>query len=79
MRKDKSLDIFLLVLFGISGISILTLAWLWPMTGVERILTSLIGASGFLVALSRLPLLKSEKDKMDDESATVEVGVEDKA
>jgi len=36
--KDKSLSIFLIVLFGMSGIAILLLTWLRPMPESERIL-----------------------------------------
>ena len=76
--RDKSLGIWLMVLFGISGIAILVLAWLRPMPGLERALTTFIGAFGLFVALSRVPRLKSPKVGTDAEQVTIEVGVQNK-
>ena len=76
--RDKSLGILLMVLFGISGITVLVLAWLWPMPGTERILTTFIGAFGLCVALSRVPLLKSAKPRADAEQVIIKVEAEDK-
>ena len=76
--RDKSLGILLMVLFGISGITVLVLAWLWPMPGTERILTTFIGAFGLCVALSRMPLLKSAKPRADAEQVIIKVEAEDK-
>ena len=56
--KDKGLNIFLSVLFGISGIAILLLAWTEPASLLERILTTAIGSVGLIWAFSRaLPLV----------------------
>jgi hypothetical protein len=77
--RDKSLGILLMVLFGITSITILVLAWLWPMPGLERILATFIGVSGLLVALSRIPLLKSTKVKTDVSQVMVQVEVQDKS
>jgi len=73
MMGDKSLSIFLMVLFGISGIAILMLAWLWQMPVSERILATLIGSTGLFVALSRGLLLRSAKAGADAEQVTVGV------
>ncbi len=60
MIRDKSLDIFLMVLFGMGGITILILAWAQPMLLPERILTTSVGSMGllwvFVRALVRRPL-----------------------
>ena len=61
--KDKSLGIFLVVLFGISGIAILILAWLQPMMTSERILTTFIGLGGLFIALTRTWLFKSHRQR----------------
>ncbi len=57
---DKSLDIFLMVLFGLGGLAILTLAWVQPMPASERILATVIGSIGlvwvFFRALSLKPI-----------------------
>ena len=58
MKKDRSLSILLMVLFGLSGTFILVFTWLQPMTGMERVLSNILGAIGLGVALSRIPSLK---------------------
>ena len=74
---DKSLGIFLMVLFGVSGIAILMLAWIWPMPISERIMTTFIGSAGLLVVLIRALLLKSAQEKNGTKQGMVKVEVED--
>ena len=76
--EDKSLGIFLMTVFGVSGIGILILAWLWPMTASERIMATFIGLTGIFVALTRALLLRSMKTGADDEQVTVAFEVRDK-
>ena len=45
---DKSLNMFLMVLFGVSGIAILVLAWVWPMPASERIIATFVAQLGSL-------------------------------
>ena len=71
--KDKSLSIFLIVLFGMSGIAILLLTWLRPMPESERILDTFIGSVGLCVALANTLLLKSPRVRRDDKQPVVEV------
>lgn len=59
MMRDKSLSIFLMVVFGISGGAVLILTWLQPMPGAERIMSTFIGSVGLGVAFSRAVLIKS--------------------
>ena len=74
--RDKSLDIFLMVLFGISGAAILMLAWLRPMPGADRILSTFIGSVGLLVAFTRAMLLKPARTETGQ--VLVKAEVEDK-
>ncbi|MFC1912498.1 hypothetical protein ACFLXG_05040 [Chloroflexota bacterium] len=76
--KDKSLDILLMVLFGLSGMTILTLAWVQPMAISERILTAVIGSIGLIVSLTKWLMLKSALAKGNTRQVLVEVGVEGK-
>ena len=76
--RDKSLDMFLIVLFSISGIAILILAWLQPMITSERILTTFIGLGGLFMALTRAWLFKSVPANTDAKAVSVEVKAEDK-
>ena len=76
--KDKSLGIFLMAIFGLLGIAILVLAWLWPMPASERIMATFIGATGIFVALTRVLLLRSMKTGADDGQVTMAVEVRDK-
>ena len=57
--KDKGLDIFLAVLFGIGGIVILVLAWAGQMPVPERIFATLIASIGLIWVLIRALLLMS--------------------
>ena len=72
--RDKSLGIFLVVLFGIAGITVLMLAWVQPIPASERILATLIGSSGLFVALVRVLLLRSLRDRADAEQVSVDGG-----
>jgi len=73
--RDKSLSLFLSVLFVISSITILTLTWLRPMPGSERILSTLIGSAGILVVIIRALLFK----KTNTGQVAVEANIEDKS
>ena len=79
MARDKSLSIFLVVLFAISGVAILVLTWLQPMPGTERALSTLIGSTGLLVAMGRGKLLRSAKAGANAESVPVKVEVKENA
>ena len=76
--RDKSLNIWLIVLFGISGLTVLLLTWLGTMPGADRILATLLGAVGLFMALGRALMLKSSHSRMDDEQVLLRVEVEDR-
>jgi hypothetical protein len=73
--KDKSLDIFLMVIFGIGGIAILIMAWAQPMSLAERILTISVGSIGLVWVLVRALWLRSLRDGTDGRHVAVEVNV----
>ena len=75
MIKDKSLSIFLMALFGISGTAILMLTWVWSTLASERILATFIGLVGFLVAVIQALMLKSPQVKPGDEQVLIKVEV----
>ncbi len=56
--RDKSLGILLMVLFGISGITVLLLTWLWPVLASERIMATFAGSAGLFVALTQALTLR---------------------
>ena len=60
---DRALDIFLMLLFGIGGMTILILAWVQPMSITERTAASFVGSIGLFWVLIRLPLLKSKNEE----------------
>ena len=76
--RDKSLNIFLIVLFGMSSIAILMLAWLWQMPESERILATFIGSIGLFVVFIRALMLRSLHASTESEQVAVEIEVEDK-
>ena len=57
--RDIGLDILMMVVFGIGGITILVLAWIQPMSPAERILSISVGSAGLLGVLIRIVLLMS--------------------
>ena len=79
MVKDKSLSIFLVVLFAIAGVAILVLTWLQPMSGTERVLSTLIGSTGLMMATGRGMTLKSAKTGTHAEAVPVKVEVKENA
>ena len=78
MIRDKTLDIFLMVLFGMGGITILILAWAQPMPLPGRILTTSIGSIGLFWVLIRILLLHSVLAKMGTAKVPEEDEVEKK-
>lgn len=71
--ENKSLG--MAVFLGILGATALILAWLWPMPAAERILSTLMGFVGLIVALAQAPLRRSPST---DNAAPVSVEVKDK-
>ena len=56
--RDRSLDILLMVFFGIGGTIILVLTWSQPMLIPERILCTSIGSMGLVWTTARVrPLM----------------------
>ncbi len=76
--RDRSLGILLMVLFGLSGITILLLAWLWPMSAADRVLTALFGSIGLMVAVTRASVLRSPPAGVSAERVMVEIDIENK-
>ena len=76
--RDKSLEILLVVLFGISGLAVLMLAWLWPALESERSMAILAGSAGLFIALTRALMLRRSPVKADDEPTMIKVEAEDK-
>ncbi len=77
MTRDRSLSVLLMALFGISGTFILVFTWLQPMTGVERVLSTVLGAIGLGVALSQVPRLRLPKAVAETENVLVEAEARD--
>ena len=76
--RDKSLDIFLMVLFGLGGMTILILAWAQPMPLPERILTTSVGSIGLFGVLIRALLLMSVRSETNVGKGPPEVEVKKK-
>jgi hypothetical protein len=75
--KDKSLDITLITIFGISGIVVTLLAWLWPAMESDRITATLAGMLGLFIGLARYIGLR-KSIKRENERITVEVEAREK-
>ena len=79
--RDKSLGIFLMMVFGISGATVLLLAWLRPMLEWDRILTIVIGFTGLAAAFFIASRLHWQQvpEKGEQLAAGMEAGEEPRA
>ena len=77
-NRDKSLDIFLMVLFGMGGIAVLTLAWTQPMPLPEKVLATSIGVIGLFWVLIRALSLVIMRAKINIAKNTAEFGLKKK-
>ncbi len=75
--RDKSLTIWLIIVFGIPGIAVLMLAWLWPVLESERSMAFFVGSAGLLVALIQMLALKRSPARTDNGQVPVKVEAED--
>lgn len=75
--KDKSLEVFLILIFGVSGIAVLLLAWLWPVVVPERVPATFIGSFGVFIAVIKALRLKPPKS-VTDGGVVVRIGAEDR-
>ncbi len=70
--RDKSLNILLMVLFGMTGVAIILLTWLRPMSGSERIVDTVVGSLGVVVAI-----IGAKRYRSVGKPALAEVEIED--
>lgn len=74
--KDKSLGIWLVVLFGVSGLAAISLGWSLPWLESERLAATLAGLAGITVAVIRALMLRQPAD---DKTVPVEIETENKS
>ena len=67
--KDKSLGIWLMVLFGVSGLAAVVLGWSLPGLHSDRLAATLVGLGGIGVAVVRGLMLRKDLalDTAEDE------------
>ena len=75
MDTENSHGLFLAVLFGVMGLTLLILAWLIPVNASERIIAAVIGSAGVIGAAFRIPALR-RITKTDSKPVTVEAETE---
>ena len=68
--EDKAFNIFLMVLFGVGGVTILILACMRPMPMTEKVLTIFIGSGGLFGVFIRALLLKSKPAEISNEKCS---------
>jgi hypothetical protein len=78
MKAEKSQSIFLPVVFGVMGLIILMLAWLWPVTASDRITAVVVGSAGIFGALLRIPVIRRSSGRSGDKQDLVNVEVKEK-
>jgi len=57
--KDKSLGIWLMVIFGVSGMAVIALAWLLPTLESDRMVANLAGSIGIFIATGQALRLRN--------------------
>jgi hypothetical protein len=65
--KDKSLAIWLMVIFGVSGLSIIVLSWLLPALQSDRASANIVGLAGIAVATVRGLMLRKDQGRPVEE------------
>ncbi len=60
---DKSLEAWLIGIFGTTGLVVTILAWVWPAMESDRIVATLAGLTGLLIAFFRYRVLKKAGDE----------------
>ena len=75
--KDKSLEITLIVIFGISGLAVLLMAWFWTSMESQRIVATLAGLTGLLIATFKYISLRKQF-RNEDEKIPVRVALREK-
>ena len=73
--KNKSLNILLMVVFGVGGIGTLAITWGQPLSFSDRILPTFVGAIALVWVLILAVFLKLIPEKSD--TAQVEIDAED--
>ena len=64
MSEGRASAIFQVLIFGLSSIGILILTWTRPMPGMERVLSTLIGATGILVSAIKVRHFRMAKESL---------------
>ena len=60
--NDRPMNIALILMFGVSGLVMLMLAWLQPAAVSERAAAFVIGSVGLLIASARALMLRKDYD-----------------
>ena len=77
--KDKSLNIILMVIFGVSGLFIVALAWFLPSLQSERVMTTLVGIAGIIIAGVNARGLRQKDVGARDHCIPVEVEIKSRS
>jgi hypothetical protein len=51
MKEQTTAAILQVLIFGVTSLCVLALTWFRPMSGIDRVLSTIIGATGMLVCL----------------------------
>lgn len=78
MNAEKSHGLFLAVLFGAMGLTLLILAWLMPSNTSDRVIAAVMGSAGLFGAAIRIPALK-RTTRTGSNPVTVEAEAEKEA
>jgi hypothetical protein len=65
--KDRSLGIWLMVLFGVSGLTVLVLSWSLPTLRPDRLEATVVGLAGIGVAVVRGLMFRKSPARLTEE------------
>jgi hypothetical protein len=65
--KDRSLGIWLMVIFGVSGLAVVVLSWSLPALHSDRLVATVVGTAGIAVAVIRGLMLRKSPIRQTEE------------
>lgn len=77
--KDRSAGIIMTIIFGLYGIVAVVLAWSLPSLQSERLMTTLVGISGIIIAAISARGLRRKDNNESENRIPAEVEAENKS
>ena len=73
---DRSLGIWLMIIFGLSGMAVILFAWLAPSSLSSRVMATVTGSVGVIIAAARGFTLRQTGSQRSETKVSVEVAAD---